>query len=122
MHWGGYAGGYGDIVGRGQTIQRSKMGANLVYFVVLIEVDRAGSRPHLIGMTWAAGGSHVGWMGRLSNQSGMGFFNMAFIVMATMARGAWQVVGLVQLDPFMTPGATDYFWGGDYRLIRESAR
>ena len=73
-------------------------------------------------MTWAAGCSHVGWMGRFSDQAGMGFFDLTFIVMATMAGGARQVVGQVQLDPAMTSGAADWFWVGDCSLNRESAR
>ena len=122
LQWGGYAGGDGDIVGGGQTILRSEMGANLVDFIALGEVERTGSRPYLTGMTWAAGCSHVGWMGRFSDQAGMGFFDLTFIVMATMAGGARQVVGQVQLDPAMTSGAADWFWVGDCSLNRERAR
>lgn len=82
------------------------MGPDRVDFVMEGEVRGPRRIFELLGMTGAAGGRHVRGVGGPEDQSGMGLVDLTFMVAASVAGGAGQVVGGIQLDVVVAAQAT----------------
>ena len=89
------------------------MAPDCVDFILKSEMQGMGGRRYLLRMAGAAGCCHSFRVARLGDKTGMGLFDLAFIIDPFVAGDTGQLVGRIKLDSIMTPRAADFCWGRD---------